>query len=240
MTRTRPVDSQRVRDDADAGDGPRWITRWVDDRRGLQLVVVSSAKPGRRPRLDDALVVSIARWSDKIPGSLRGERRWDRVAECLPGDPAWTRWQQLYEAGHISHHSGRDADISYVTVDDDHHFAVALDAMDVTATWRWLELLVATGDDLNIPVERIFIDRSVRRHLAARLPRAAKRTRLWRSILQNSGGHDAHHHVRTRPISAAAERRAAAALDKRLAAAPPANRDARPDRTADPHRDGDE
>jgi len=77
--------------------------------------------------------------------------------------------------------------------------------MDVPATWRWFELLVTVADELGSPVEMILVDPSVKRHLAAHLPRRALKTALWTRIIRLAGGHDGHHHLRILAADARAE-----------------------------------
>ena len=104
------------------------------------------------------------------------------------------------EAGHITHLSGIDADLSYVTTGNARHFAVDLGAMDVPATWRWFTLLDETARTLGTPIEVILVDPAIRRHLLANLPKSVKKTRTWR-LIGLSPGHDGHHHLRLHPPS---------------------------------------
>jgi len=195
------IDRRRVLTTLATGEAAeRWVTHWVDRRTRRQLVAVTTAAPGRRLDLATAEELRLSGWRPKQPGSFRGEVRWVRAA-LVP----WERWGMVYEAGHVSHHAGRDADLSYVTADNEAHFAVDLEAMDVPATWRWFELLVATGEELGTPVEMILVDRSVRRHLLAHLPPETRRSTLWRELLRVSPGHDGHHHLRLHTAEGGAE-----------------------------------
>lgn len=195
----------------------RWRTHWVDRRARRQLVAITADKPTRRFTADDALELRWSAWRPKQPGSFPGEVRWLRAPADAPAP--WERWRLVYEAGHISHHSGLDADLSYVTADNERHFAVDLEAMDVAGTWRWFELLVEAGEALGHPVELILIDAKVKRHLAKNLPAKARRSPLFTRILRISGGHDGHHHLRLAASTRSGERRAAAALVARIARA---------------------
>lgn len=195
-----------------------WMSHWVAPPR--QLVLITRTKPGRRLDWADVVEVRVSNWQDKKPGSFPDEVRWvvERVAAATPPPgpakarkpapptPAsavtFSRWALMYEAGHITHLSGIDADLSYVTIGDTRHFAVDLEAMDVAATWRWLEILEATGRTLGTPVDAFLVDAKVKRHLERTLPtlgpdalRKAKRSKAWR-LLTLVGGHDAHHHLR--------------------------------------------
>jgi hypothetical protein len=189
--------------------GPATLSVWVDEGAGRQLVVVSDKPPRRRIDFADVHEVRLATWQDKKPGSRPDEIMWVRGAERAPAPPraksrpaahfGWERWGLMYEAGHISHLSGIDADLSYVTVDNRAHFAVDLDAMDVAATFRWFELLEETARRLGTPVDGILVDGSIERHLKKNLPMKGKgskaRSRVWR-LVSRVGGHDGHHHLR--------------------------------------------
>lgn len=234
---TRLMKSTRVRSERVTSEDPAgvrtklWISHWISPSARRQLVLVTTTKPGSR--LDWATVreARLASWQDKKPGSFPGEVRW--VVNQLEGageapaapkrkarrrrtpitELSFSRWAMMYEAGHISHLSGIDADLSYVTVDDTRHFAVDLDVLDVKATWRWLNILEETGRDLKTPVEAILVAPSIKRKLGNELPRAARRTRTWR-LLKLVGGHDAHHHLRIEEPSKARERVALERLRK--------------------------
>ncbi|MCA9516035.1 MAG: penicillin-insensitive murein endopeptidase [Myxococcales bacterium] len=202
------------RTESDAGDGktaPVAVLHWVDTKAKEQLVVYATTVPKRAPDPDDLLEVRVSTWLQKNPGSFKGEVRWVKLA-----DGRWERWQLMYEAGHVSHHTGRDADLSYLTTDNDRQFAVDLDAMDVPATWRWLQVLEATAKDLGDPVEMIFVDAKIKRHLQEHLPRSVRKTSTWR-LLHILAGHDGHHHVRLEPVSDRAEAQAARKLEKLVA-----------------------
>lgn len=215
--RSRAVES----DDAAGGRTRLWLTHWIAPAPGEQAIVVTREKPGRRLDWRDVVEVRVSRWQDKKPGSFPDEVRWvvESVATATPPDsgkkatrrkPAptpigavrFSRWALLYEAGHISHLSGIDADLSYVTVGDTRHFAVDPEVFDAAATWRWLEILEATARELGTPVDAILVDAKIKRLLQERLPKkgpgslaAAKKGRAWR-LLTLVGGHDAHHHLR--------------------------------------------
>ncbi|TNF28379.1 MAG: hypothetical protein EP329_17965 [Deltaproteobacteria bacterium] len=211
-TRAHEIDARRtVTVGADGMPAERWVTHYVDPAKRRQLVAVTASRVRRRLALDDALELRLSDWSPKKPESYRGETRYRPVA--FPGTPPrWDRWRQLYEAGHLSHHNGRDVDLSYVTRDNRSHFAIDVDAMDVAATWRWFELLVEVGDELKTPVEMILVDPKIKRHLAANLPASAKTTDLWRRVIRLASGHDGHHHLRIAAADARTEDRARRAL----------------------------
>jgi len=211
-TRRNKADERRtVTVDADGMAAERWVTHFVDSGKRRQVVAITRDRVRRRLDLEDALEIRVSHWSAKKPASFKGETRYRPVA--FPGaPPRWDRWRQVYEAGHISHHGGRDADLSYVTRDNTRHFAVDIEAMDVDATWRWFQLLVAVGEELGTPVDMILVDPAIKRHLGRHLPTSAKRTDLWRRVIRLSRGHDGHHHLRILPADARTEARARRAL----------------------------
>ncbi len=205
-----------------------WVSHFVAEEARQQAVVITNKRPGKKLDWADVREVRLASWQDKKPGSFPDEVRWvvERVA-ALPvppkkktapptpiGNATFTRWALMYEAGHITHLSGIDADLSYVMKGDKGHFAVDLDNIDVAATWRWFEILEATAKELGTPVDAILVDASIRRHLERTFAKegpkvlaAKKKTKVWR-LLTLVGGHDAHHHLRI--IEAPASREAAA------------------------------
>lgn len=172
-----------------------WLEHRVDARRGRQVVVVSRARlPGG---LDpDALTeLRLSRWKERKPETFAGETRW-RPHRDADGMLQWQRLVMLGEAGHVSHLAGRDADLSYVTLGNADHHRPKVKSIDVDRTWRWFELLEQTGRELGTPVDKILVGKRVRWWLARKLPREARKTELWRSIVAVSPGHDAHHHLR--------------------------------------------
>ncbi|MFT7580452.1 MAG: hypothetical protein ACI9MR_002123 [Myxococcota bacterium] len=187
----------------------RYVTHWVDARRRRQLIAITPKRVRGRLKPETAIELRWSQWHPKKPASYRNEVRWQHLPD------RWARWTQLYEAGHISHHSGRDADISWVTKDNRGQFSVDIEGIDVAATWHWLSLLVREGDRLGVPIEKILIDRKIRRHFKKHLPKSARRTRLWREVLAISPGHDAHHHVRSAQVPQKTERRAARKFGRR-------------------------
>jgi hypothetical protein len=199
---------------ADAS-GPVGLWHFIDPERGQQLEVMTRAPATRGrgqpplPKLADALEVRQARWQDRKPGSFPGEVHWIRQSA------GWQAWSQVPEAGHISHLGGLDADLSYVTRDNQRHFAVDLAAMDVPATWRWFELLAEVARELGAPLESILVDQVVLDHLRANLPMKGRgsmqRHPLWR-LISVSPGHDGHHHVRIAEPAARADQLARESL----------------------------
>lgn len=219
------VESRRARSWTKArGDERLWVQRWVRPDRRDQVVIVSSRKVrGRRVRrrlpVQALHEVWFGGWHARKPGSMPREERWF-AAHRDGAQPVWSRWRQLYEAGHITHFSGRDMDLSYVTEGNAHHFAVDIPGIDVKASWRWFQLLVDESRAQGLDVDRILLDPKVRRRFKAVLPRSARRTVAWRKI-RLVRGHDAHHHVRMSAASRAQEARALATLKKRYGMASP-------------------
>jgi len=129
------------------------------------------------------------------------------------GSSGWRRYTSLYEAGHITHLAGRDADISFVTHDNRSHFAVDIGNIDAIATWHWFEALAAAARETGTEVEKILVDRSVIQHLKAELPQAALATKLFKAVIKRAPGHNAHHHLRLLAPTKASEASGAKLLD---------------------------
>lgn len=223
----------------EVASGKAVLSRWVLEGSKRQLALVTSKAPAKRIDFADVSEVRLADWQDKKPGSTPGEVIWQRGRALAPqevapppakGAPkpkplgaaafAWSRWQQLYEAGHITHLSGIDADLSYVTTDNRAHFAVDLSAMDVKATFRWWELLDETSRKLGTPLESILVDPAVLKWIQQALPKkgpdSKRGSRIWR-LLAKVGGHDGHHHIRIDEAPPALEKKAL----ERLGLTPP-------------------
>jgi len=208
-----------------------WLSHFVAPEAHQQVVLVTRTRPGKRLDWAEVVEVRLSTWQDKKPGSFPDEVRWvvesvvrapstarKKGARATPASAVrFARWALMYEAGHITHLSGVDADLSYVMIDDKRQFAVDLDNIDVPATWRWLEIVEATARELGTPVDAVLVDASVKRHFERTLGRdpkalaAAKRSKAWR-LLTLVGGHDAHHHLRIVEAPVAME----AAARKRL------------------------
>jgi len=201
-----------------------WLTHFVQPDAKRQAVVITRKRPGKRLDWADVTEVRLASWQDKKPGSFPDEVRWvvesvtPAVAPAKKKAPVtsiaaarFVRWGLMYEAGHITHLSGIDADLSYVMTGDKGQFAVDLPGIDVAATLRWFEILDATGRDLGTPVDAILVDGSVKRHFEKVLPKSGpdslatvRKTKSWR-LIAIVGGHDGHHHLRIVEGSSAKE-----------------------------------
>ncbi len=185
-----------------------WRYHWVDTRRRRQLVLITDKPIGRRLSFRSVIDARLSSYQDRKPGSFPNQTMW------RPGaNGQWLRWAQVYEAGHVSHHSGRDADLSYITKENTRHFAVDYEALDVAATWAWFESLEAAAKGAGVELELILVDPRIKRHLKKHLPKAATKTPLFRNVLRLSRGHDGHHHIRV-VADASRERRARRALKK--------------------------
>lgn len=186
------VSSREVVDVDGAGETHRrWRQHWVNPTAGRQVITVSTRKLRRRVVPGWAREIRLAQWQARKPGSFPVEILWTAGT-----DGSWTRWRAVYEAGHITHMGGRDADISFVTEANLAHFAVAIEALRVSPTWQWFKALEAAAADVGTSLDRILIDRKVYRRLDAGLTDEARKTRLWKQVIKIVGGHDAHHHLR--------------------------------------------
>jgi len=170
-----------------------WRQSWISTKREEQLWTLSQRKLKRSLGRSIVREVRISQWQKEKPGSHPREERWLRE---LGRSDAWTRLKAVREAGHQTHSGGRDADISYVTQDNRHHFSKRPASIDAKATWLWFQLLVKEARRAGARIDRILVDRAVRRHLADTLPETIQTTTLWRKTLRTVQGHGAHHHVR--------------------------------------------
>ncbi len=178
-----------------------WVQRWASSRMRQQLEIVATRKLHRKLDLSALVQVRRARWHGRKPGSFRSETMW--MTHSDDGRRRWHRWKKLYEAGHITHLAGRDADLSYVTTNNASHFRVDMEAIDVEATWTWFTAMAQAAKAAGVAIDRIIVDRKVKRLFKQRLSKKLRRTPLWRRIRVVSG-HDGHHHVRftraTKPL----------------------------------------
>jgi|GEM_PF-1213737 len=203
--------------DPDTGEMQKvWLQRWASARLKQQMEVVSTKKFHRKLDLGAVIQVRRARWQNRKPGSFRGETLW--VAHAHADETGvtkrhWHRWKKLYEAGHITHLAGRDADLSYVTTDNTSHFRVDMDAIDVSATWKWFKAMKVAAKEAGVAIDRIIVDRKVKRLFIKGLPKKERRTPLWRTIRVVSG-HDGHHHVRFTRAKRTLEKKAVSYLKR--------------------------
>ena len=141
------------------------------------------------------------------------QRAFERVAARFPDSAAAAIGDLSYARGgrmrpHVSHQSGRDADIAYYNLgssDGGAFTSVSPETLDVRRTWYLLKTLLDTGD-----VRYIFIDRELQEPLYeyVRL-RGASDQQLseWfqypsesgtDAIIRHEDGHDDHFHIRFR------------------------------------------
>jgi hypothetical protein len=204
-------------DDALGQGVQRHVEHRVDARAGKQLLVVRDAEPtpapvarkgkhagANRRGLDLAGVreLRLAKWNPRKPGSWAGEQRWRPDPTQQVG---FARQVMLGEAGHITHLSGRDADVSFITIANSAHLPRKVRLIDAAATWRWFEVLDQAATDAGTPLEKILVSKRVRKWLARAVPRSKRKCDaarierakyLWQHVVTVSPGHDAHHHIR--------------------------------------------
>jgi hypothetical protein len=194
----------------------RWLLHRVDAAHKRQLVIVATKRPGQTFSLDGIEELRLSRWQPHKPESFRGEVRWlpqvGGEGQGADGQRLWRRWKVLIEADHLSHMTGRDADVAFITHDNKNLHKVALKDLDAQASWRWLELLVQTGQELGTPVEHILVAKSIKRTLLRKLGKSLRESTLWRDVLVEAKGHDDHFHLRLTQPSAAADAQALVAL----------------------------
>lgn len=188
----------------------RWLLHRVDEAHKRQLVIVATERPGQAFSLDGVEELRLSRWQPHKPESFRGEVRW--TPQVADGHRTWRRWKVLIEADHLSHMTGRDADMAFITHDNRNLHKVALKDLDAQASWRWLELLVQTGQELGTPVEHILVAKSIKRTLLRKLGKSLRDSAMWQDVLVEAKGHDDHFHLRLTQPSAEADARALAAL----------------------------
>ncbi|MBM4345115.1 MAG: hypothetical protein FJ100_17225 [Deltaproteobacteria bacterium] len=173
-----------------------WLQHRVDKRKGLQLHWIGSRAIAGAPHWESLVEVRLSSWKPGKPESFAGELRWRPQRDEAGTVAGWDRWKMLHEAGHMSHAGGRDADLGFVTVDNRGMSHVRLKKLDVAATYRWMELLAETAQQLGTPLEGIFVGKHVRHHMNRRLSRDHRQADLWQNVVKVVPGHDAHHHVR--------------------------------------------
>lgn len=171
--------------------GPDHVRQhWVDAKHHRQAILVVSqpVTPRALFRLADARDVRLSPWAPARPGTTRGERRW------VHGGQGWRGYQLLEEGSHATHMAGLDADLSYPMVVPARRFALDPAGIDSKATWAWYEALVAAGNQLGTPVERIVVGGRVLPKLFRDVP-GAKQSPIAK-LLVIVGNHDDHTHLR--------------------------------------------
>ena len=205
----KDAETRRVVTTSEQGRSTRlWRHHWIAEDGGSQAIIFST----RRLNIDSLVdprgetfsetfkpirEMRFSRWDAKKPLSYKSERRWIH----RPGTRTsrWETWALVHEAGHQTHISGRDVDISYVTTSNSKHFNASWKAIDSRRTWKWFQILAQAAQDVGGRVERILIGPRIHRILRRRLPNKIKKSAMFRTLLRRVDGHDAHHHLRISP-----------------------------------------
>jgi len=178
-----------------SGKETLWRTRYL--RRRQFVEVVSRKKPSKRLAADAIVEVRTASLNPKKPGVRLNERLyqpivgWDGSLDVLC-------WRLLYEASHISHKGGLDADLSYILTDVGHHFSRRVHLIDREATRTWLKTLADAAMETGVTIEKILVDPRVKRHLQRGMT-TKERSKPWWKLLGVANGHDSHLHIRLAP-----------------------------------------
>jgi len=195
--------SKRVKTyDPEKGMLKRWRQVYVWPKRKRKLVVFSRFRVDQKKPLTEQLrrvtELRFARYNPRKPAGMRDEIRWVKRSGSTVKTSRWQRWRLLREAGHQTHVSGRDADISYANHDNRHRFMNAVKLMDVGKTWQWLKTLEKSARREGTKVETILVSGKVKRKLKRGLDKKTKRSRFFRKVIRRVSGHGAHHHMRVR------------------------------------------
>lgn len=202
----------RTFDPRTGDDRLAFLQHRVDRKKGMQVLVISTHAFGDRLQEDSLVELRVARWRPGKPESFGSETRWRPVRDGSQHIVGWDRWHMLGEAGHVTHLGGRDIDISYVTRTNAGLNRVKVRQIDAARSWRWFQIVSETAAAYGTPVEQIFVGPRTVAWLRKHLPKAARETALWRDTVQTMPGHDAHHHLRLRPPTAADDAHALAEL----------------------------
>ena len=168
---------------------------WHDSgqQRFAEVVFRPGKGPTRSLRAEDVLRIREGRIDLRKPLSIKYEERyrfgWDGEAGAVV-----RRHMLLYEAHHASHLAGFDVDLSYATWENGNHFVPDASQLDPQKSWIWLKILDTTARSLGIPIQAMFVDKSILAVLR-RAPAARRKDPLWRK-LRRSSGHDSHVHLR--------------------------------------------
>jgi len=196
------LETTRVTTTLENGRSQRlWRQHWVSPSTEKQIIIFS------RRRLDPTLPIAdqlstvvemrFSRWNLKKPLSFKSEQRW--VSRKGQHSTRWEAWSMAHEAGHQTHTSGRDVDISYVTKANQRHFNGSWKTLDAKRTWEWFQLLAQAARDADGRVEKILVGPRTYRLLRRRLSKKVRHSAFFRKTLKVVEGHDAHHHLRIAP-----------------------------------------
>ncbi|MFT5431124.1 MAG: hypothetical protein ACI9OJ_001803, partial [Myxococcota bacterium] len=183
---------------------------WIDGKARRRMEAIY--RPGRSGATRRSLIrIRESRYDAKKPTSPKYEERYSFLDD---GEARLLVKKQLleYEAHHTSHLGGLDADLSYVTWNNAHHFSPDVAILNPEVTWAWLKALEQSAKKLGIPLTALFVDRSILRVLKT-VRKARRRDSLW-SKLKRSPGHDSHVHVRIGRSSRLAGKSLEAILEK--------------------------
>lgn len=182
----------------------RWVTHYVGRYKQMVAVTRKPLDPAK-PLLEQLELVTELRLSKRVhrkPLSFKGEVRWVRAKLNAKTAPTgWKRLVLVHEAGHQTHIAGRDADIGFVTEDNEHCFTVAPDKVDIPKTWSWFESLDWAARRSGTSLERIIVGPKMHRLFKKSLALKKLDSRLFKQVLKVVGGHDGHHHIRVAPVA---------------------------------------
>ncbi len=156
------------------------------------------------------LLVREARIDPKKPTSLIDEERYVFSDDGEAGVRV-DRHVGHYEAHHVSHLAGFDADLSYITVDNAHPFEGGGWHLNPKQSFTWLSALDEAARRLAIPMKALFVDRRIVRAMKAAHV-APPSHPAWRAI-HLAPGHDSHVHVRVGSAARFAVKSAAEVLE---------------------------
>ena len=170
---------------------------WTDWRKRRWIEVIWRPRRGRgNVSVRSVLRIREAQIHRRKPTSRQYEQRYEFWDDGEAGIHV-RRYNMLYEAHHASHMAGLDADLSYITENNEGAFEPSLQRVDAVKSWQWLLELKRAADDLGVPIQAMFVDKSIKDILLT-VPGVTRRHRLWR-IARISRGHDSHVHLRVGP-----------------------------------------
>lgn len=201
-------------DPATGKEQTAWLQHRVDRKKGRQLQWIGVGAAVGAGDLSTLAEVRISSWKPGKPESFSGETRLRPVRGEAGQIVGWSQYKMLGEAGHVSHTSGRDADIAFVFTDNRGMARPSLKKLNVKATLRWMQILHETAASLGTPLDSVFVSKAVRQWLGRKMPSDFKQSELWQKVVQVAPGHDAHHHVRLVPPAPADDAAALADLSR--------------------------
>lgn len=172
-----------------------WRVRWVYRNQFVEGEFRDRFRG--KPRLRNLLHLRKGKLDRKKPGALQREGRY-YFSLGPDGEKKLIAWRQLYEAGHISHINGRDADISYIMKNEDLLFSRSVGHLDVPKTRKWLTTLYDSSIEAGVQLDTLLVDRKVKRRLMRGMPEEMSSHPVW-GLLSVSKGHDSHVHIRVAP-----------------------------------------